>query len=355
MYDHITAFHEGIYGWGGHVIAPGDGLNFRNQTLFISSADTQDLVAPCFSDGLSDYFYHPGGETPDTFHGQIIASLAYFLYAISMEFKFYKIFLGEQDFILINGFANTLPKPERMKPFVEQLCRRRTGVGGRGLMVLTRDSEHSAALTFYSQGGEEEEPGASVLMCAGRYAFDYGLAQNEEIVFQTIGGPRSLQCIDSSHFSCSLGSPATFGEKELFSTEAPDYQVLLESRNERIRCIPVYFSERFAAVYLSGRHTPSQEELLLNKLPHSPVYYRVLDREEIEIPFSLMEGTDCIEAAAAAGTAAVVNGFCERDLDILYMDHERLFFEWNERSNTIFVTATPHYAFAGSYTFDEDG
>lgn len=271
-----------------------------------------------------------------------------------MEFQFYKVFLGGQDYILINGIVNRLPEPEKMSVFVEQLCRRTTGVGGKGLIILTRDSEHSATLSFFSDMGKEEEPGPAVLMCAGRYAFDYGLAQNEEIVFQTMTGPKSLQCIDSSHFSFNLGSPATFEDRALSSADSLDYQVLLESRGESIRCIPVYFSQRIAAVYLSGRYNPSQEELLINRLPHSPVYYRVLDREELEIPVPFITDTDCVEGVAAAGAAAVVNGFCERDLDVLYREHGRFFFEWNERSNTVFVTATPHYAFAGTYTFGED-
>ncbi len=271
-----------------------------------------------------------------------------------MEFQFYKVFLAEHDYILINSFTNRLPEAEQMPVFLRQICNRHTGVGSMGVIILSKDAEHSAALNYFTAAGSEEAPSPEVLMCASRYAFDYGLAQKEEIVLQTAVGPRLLQCIDSSHFSFNMGNPATHDDRAITSTGTVDYQVSLETQNHSLRCIPVYFNNWIAAVYMSERQPRLNEQISLKRISHIPVYYRVLEKEELEFPSSLIEGTDVIEAAASVGVAAVVNGFCERDLVIKGPDDGSFFFEWNERSNTVFVTAKPQYAFAGTFTFNED-
>src|SRR6056297_1637667 len=110
-----------------------------------------------------------------------------------MEFQFYKVFLAEHDYILINSFTNRLPDADQRPGFLRKISDRHTGVGGLGVIILSRDAEHSASLNFFTANGSEKAPSPEVVMCAGRYAFDYGLAQKEEIVLQTAGGPRLLQ------------------------------------------------------------------------------------------------------------------------------------------------------------------
>ncbi len=271
-----------------------------------------------------------------------------------MEISFYKVFLGTRDYILINGFHKPLPSEDQLVEFSRQICRRHTGVGGMGLIILEPDSEHSAALQFWTPDGSESSPSSAVLMCASRYVFDYGLAQKEKIVMQTIAGPATLQCIDSQHFSLLIGTPTSDGSHPIIPGQAVDYQVQIKTGDMTVSCTPVQFANPLAAIYMTERQERVHAPLQMKGGVYLPVQYRVFSSEEIELPRLLFDEIDSIEAAAAAAVAAVSNGFCERDAVVLQPDGGQFFFEWNERSNSVYITATPRYAFAGSFAFEEE-
>lgn len=271
-----------------------------------------------------------------------------------MEFDFYKVFLAESDYIIINAFRQSAPPEDQMSLFARQICKRSSGVGGIGLMFIYPDSEHSAALQYFSAQGEDIAPSSEALICAARYAFDFGLAQKEEIVLQTQKGPQSLQCIDSSHFSYRVGTPTYDGTQPLQADGTVDYQISASIGGQSFRCTPVHLRVPMAAVYLKENQKLAPEKITINEMDFLPIGYRVLSGEELQLQDPYPENTDCVEAAASAGVAAVVNGFCDRDAVILTHKQESFFFEWNERSNTVFVTGTPRYAFVGSFTFGED-
>lgn len=191
-------------------------------------------------------------------------------------------------------------------------------------------------------------------MCSARYAFDYGLAQKKEIVLQTSAGPASLQCIDSLHFSLLVGTPTSDGSRVIEADGTVDYQVQVKSGEMTINCTPIQFVTPLAAIYMTERQVRADHPLLLNNREYLPVHYRVFSLEELELSQPLLNDIDSIEAAAAAAVAAVSNGFCDRDAVVLYPHGGRFFFEWNQRSNSVYITATPRYAYTGSFAFEEE-
>lgn len=278
-----------------------------------------------------------------------------------MEFGFYKLFIATHDYILINAFRNEVPGEETVTPLVRRLCHRREGIGGMGVIFLTPSTEQSASMYYYTAHGEEQSPPIEVLMCGGRYAFDFGLVQQGEIVFDTQRGMDRLQCIDSSHFSYRVGIPRSDSENRIVPGGSIDFQVSLQSQGRTIQSTPVLFNRAYAAIY-SSNFSAAESKRVPPSFPiagseHTPVLYQVNSSDEIllSVPEAAEVLPDIVEAAAAAGVAAVANGFCDRDLVIRLSAGGRFFFEWNERSNSVYLAGTPHYAFSGSYsTEDED-
>jgi diaminopimelate epimerase len=60
-------------------------------------------------------------------------------------------------------------------------------------------------------------------------------------------------------------------------------------------------------------------------------------------------GSGC---AAAAVVAAVVNGFCDREV-FVRLPAGDLYLEWREDSNRLLVTGPAVYAFTGTFPFEE--
>src|SRR6056297_1639221 len=278
----------------------------------------------------------------------------------SMEFGFYKLFIANHDYILINAFSNKISKEDNITHLVQRLCNRREGIGGMGVIFISPSSEQSASLSYYSGEGEELSPPIEVLMCAGRYAFDFGLVQRGELVFDTDRGMEKLQCIDSSHFSYRVGIPHSDTEHQIVPGGSIDFQVSLQSQGRTIQSTPVLFKHPYAALY-SSDFSAHERARIPASMPiagrdHTLVLYQVNSSDEIllSVQNSAEVLLDIVEAAAAAGVAAAANGFCDRDLVIRLSTGGRFFFEWNERSNSVHVAGTPHYAFSGSYSSEDE-
>ncbi|MFW5712914.1 MAG: hypothetical protein ACOCZA_13310 [Spirochaetota bacterium] len=277
-----------------------------------------------------------------------------------MEFGFYKLFIATHDYILINAFNNEMPLEESTAPLVRRLCNRSEGIGGMGVIFITPSTEQSAALFYYGADGQARTPPIEVLMCAGRYAFDFGLVQRGELVFDTERGMEKLQCIDSSHFSYRVGLPHSDTEHRIVPGGSIDFQVSLQSQGRTIQSTPVLFKHPYAAIY-SSDFSANEREHIPASVPiagrnHTLVLYKVNSSDEIllSVQNSAEVLPDIVEAAAAAGVAAAANGFCDRDLVIRLSTGGRFFFEWNERSNSVYVAGTPHYAFSGSYSSEDE-
>jgi len=277
-----------------------------------------------------------------------------------MEFGFYKLFIANHDYILINAFNNEMPEEKHTAPLVNRVCNRHEGIGGMGVIFISPSNEQSASLNYYSADGNEQVPPIEVLMCAGRYAFDFGLVQQEELIFDTSRGSERLHCIDSSHFSYRVGIPFSKPESQIVPGSSIDFQVSLQTQGRSIQSTPVLFSRPYAAIYSSNFSTPDSDKVP-RSVPiagqdHTLVLYQVRSSEEIvfSVPETITVLPDIVEAAAAAGVAAVTNGFCDRDLIIQLSTGGRFFFEWNERSKSVYLAGTPHYAFSGTYSSDDD-
>jgi len=271
-----------------------------------------------------------------------------------MELSFYKIHLAFRDYIIVNSLTVELPSQEELRSFVRSICQRNSGVGARGVLLLVSDREHSGGVRFFDYRGEERQPGPEALICLARYAFDYGLAHSGKIVLQSLSGPKELQCIDSSHFSICAGTPTSDGRNRIFADSGIDYQVHVKAGHRSLNYTPVHLDQSIAAVHVEGDANLLRRPLELDIDSSLPVAYTVLSKDEARLLSPLEENVDIIQAAAGIGVAAVANGFCEKDIVVYLEGNNRLFFEWNERSNTVYIAADPRYAFSGYYTFGED-
>ncbi|MFP4491453.1 MAG: hypothetical protein ACLFNZ_08250 [Spirochaetaceae bacterium] len=277
-----------------------------------------------------------------------------------MELDFYKLHLNGHDFILVNGFRQPLPEDSGLGLLSNYMSDRREGVGARGIIFLFPGEEHQGDIVYYNRRGEETDLPADGLLCAARYAFDFGLADKGTLVLENRNTAHSVQCIDGVHFRYSLETPATVSGEPIYSGKEADLSVRLRVGPRTLSCTPLKFREITVAIYSKEEQFSEStlvagldEELDMEKSHYKPVGYQVYTRDELSIFFRNMEEGDAVEGAAAAATAAVLGGFCDQDVVILYRGGKFLY-EWNQRTNRVFITGTPLYVFSGSYELDEE-
>ncbi|MBN2808495.1 MAG: diaminopimelate epimerase [Deltaproteobacteria bacterium] len=91
------------------------------------------------------------------------------------------------DFIIIDNRHAVFPEKNRVR-LVAALCRRATGVGADGLILLEDDPEFDFRWHFYNADGSMAEMCGNGGRCAARFAYLQGMAA-AEMVFRTVAGP----------------------------------------------------------------------------------------------------------------------------------------------------------------------
>ncbi len=100
--------------------------------------------------------------------------------------RFWKMNGSGNDFIVIDNREEAFPRNGRPE-LVARLCRRQTGVGADGLILLENDSEVDFRWRFYNADGSEAEMCGNGGRCAARFAVLHGLAP-QRLVFRTLAG-----------------------------------------------------------------------------------------------------------------------------------------------------------------------
>jgi diaminopimelate epimerase len=99
---------------------------------------------------------------------------------------FYKYQGTGNDFILIDNRLNTFPKEDTK--LVAQLCERRFGVGGDGLILLEDDPEHDFSMIYYNSDGNPSSMCGNGGRCIVAFAQKLGVIQKEETTFSAPDG-----------------------------------------------------------------------------------------------------------------------------------------------------------------------
>jgi diaminopimelate epimerase len=283
-----------------------------------------------------------------------------FVYNVVMELDFYKIHLNGHDFILVNGFRQPLPGEDHMGAVIRRMCNRGMGVGARGAVLLYPGEEHQGRVVYYDGSGEEAPVPLDALLCTSRYAFDFGLADRGTTVLENRGDALSVQCLDGIHFRHSLEVPGTVTGEPILKADDADLSVRVRVGPRSLSCKPLRFRTTLIAIYADPRVFSENTvidglagELEIEEEQYSAVGYQVYTRDELTIFFRDPGEGDAVEGAAAAASAAVIGGFCDRDVVVHYRGGKFLY-EWNETDGRVFITGTPLYVFTGNYEVDEN-
>ena len=108
------------------------------------------------------------------------------------------------DFILIDHREPFL-KEDRLKDFIQKVCRRRTSVGADGLILIERSQRADFKWRFYNSDGSEAEMCGNGGRCAARFAYLKGIA-GPSLKFETLAGILSAQ-VDGKRVKLEMTKP----------------------------------------------------------------------------------------------------------------------------------------------------
>lgn len=279
-----------------------------------------------------------------------------------MDVDLIKLYICKNDFLLINYLHLDRPSDTMLAALARHVCRRKTGIGANGLLLILPGKHERIRIKLYTPFGYPAELCNDALFSLGRYAFDSGQFSEGKLRVETDNGIREIEAIDSNNFRISLGPPfnlETNGEMKELPNREYTQSVVLDNRQYMIT--PLLLQQKGAIFFTNEESIDSMKQLSESFMKSSdqqlrslqPIFVIVLSREDIIVyTWYKRFPKDYISAASLGATASIVNGFCDNEI-IIHNKQEHCYFQWNQESNNILVTAAPKYVFSGSYYFEE--
>lgn len=99
--------------------------------------------------------------------------------------KFTKMQGAGNDFLLIDGFKYNL---EEIVPKIKNLCDRKFGVGGDGIMIALPSETCDIKMFYYNSDGSQGEMCGNGLRCFVKFVYEKGIVQKENLKIETLAG-----------------------------------------------------------------------------------------------------------------------------------------------------------------------
>ncbi len=246
-----------------------------------------------------------------------------------MKLKFAKMHGCGNDYIYFDCFHQTVEDPAGLS---QKLSRPHFGIGADGIILIEPSETADARMRIFNKDGSEGKMCGNGIRCTAKFLYDTGLVPKETMTIDTLSGPKELRlCVKNGKtelVTVDMG-PAEFTPEKI-PVLLPGKEVagaVLEAggKQHRITCVSmgnphcVIFTEdpqaiclekEGAAVAASPIFPEGVNVEFVRRIGPAQLQMRVWERGSGE---TLACGT----GACAAASAAVKNGLCDKDKEIL--------------------------------------
>ena len=106
--------------------------------------------------------------------------------------KFTKMQGCGNDYIYVNGFAETGYDAESKKELAIRLSDRHFGIGSDGLIFINPSKLADFEMEMYNADGSRAEMCGNGIRCVGKYVYDNGLTDKEVFTVESFGAVKTL-------------------------------------------------------------------------------------------------------------------------------------------------------------------
>lgn len=274
--------------------------------------------------------------------------------------KFTKMHGIGNDYIYINCFKENVENPNELSI---KMSDRHFGVGSDGIVLIMKSDRADFRMRMFNSDGSEAEMCGNATRCIGKYVYDNGLTDKDEITLETLAGIKKLK---------------------LFIKDGKVEKVTVNMGEPILtpQCIPVdYMGEEFINKCISVGGDEYAITCVSMGNPHAVTYMDNIDNLEIEKIGPLFEthqifpshtNTEfvkvinkntlqmrvwergagetlaCGTGACAVLVSSVLNGLSDRKATIKLLGGD-LEIEWNENDNCVYMTGPAKTVFEGEW------
>lgn len=288
-----------------------------------------------------------------------------------MKIPFTKMHGAGNDFVMINGIENKLPK--NLKNFSKQICHRHFGIGADQVLIARESQKGDFTMVIYNADGGEVEMCGNGIRCFFKFLHEQKLTQKTHLKIETLAGiieptllpdhPKTTS--NTVWVKVNMGKPILDGAKipvqargkivnyrfvpsrvkELLPTDPQSFLITSVSMGNPHCVIFVDDVKKFPVARIGS---------LIETDPFFPKRVNV-EFVQIKNRQHLLQRTwergsgetyACGTGASAVAVAAVLNNFADRELTISLKGGDLDLF-WDEKNNQVFKTGPATTVFEG--------
>ncbi len=280
--------------------------------------------------------------------------------------KFTKMQGAGNDYVYVDCTERELADPAAVSRFVSD---RHFGIGADGLILIGRSERADFRMDMYNADGSRGAMCGNGIRCVGKYVYDRGMIDREEISIDTLAGIKYLKLTvrdgKVEQVRVNMGAPVLKPQEiPIIAEQEPVVREPIEVCGKTWKITCVSMGNPHAVIFID---TPVKEFPLEQigpcfenheRFPRriNTEFARVLDPHTIEMRVwerGSGETLACGTGSCATAVAAVLNGYCERDVTIRLLGGD-LRIEWSEEDGCVYMTGPAKTVFDGTIELPED-
>lgn len=261
--------------------------------------------------------------------------------------KFTKMHGIGNDYVYINCFEEAVYNPEVLSRMVSD---RHFGIGSDGLILIKPSEIGDCRMQMFNADGSEGAMCGNAIRCVGKYVYDHGIVNKEQLSVETKSGIKYLdmEVQDGRVISVTVD----MGEPEL--TSELSEAIMVDGVEYRFTGISmgnphaVYYMDEIDSLDLEKIGSAFEHH---GRFPErtNTEFIRLIDRSHIQMRVwerGSGETLACGTGAAASVAASVLMGYTDRKVEVI-LRGGNLTIYWDEKSNHIFMTGPAAQVFHG--------
>jgi diaminopimelate epimerase len=282
---------------------------------------------------------------------------------MTVTLEFTKMHGAGNDFVVLDGIAQALPPLEAL---ARRLADRHFGVGADQVLVLRRSRDADFRMEIYDADGTQAEMCGNGIRALYKYLRDRGLAPDDEISVETLGGIVRPRWCGGDRVQVEMGRPVLEPQKiptTLGAGRGPLVDVPLELEGARLRVTCVSMGNPHAVVFVDDVDA-APVTALGPRLERHPAF-----PERVNVEFAQVVGRErarqrtwergtgetlaCGSGACAVLVAGVLSGRLARAVRIELRGGE-LELRWEAPHAPVFLTGPAAEVFTGRIAIREE-
>ncbi len=303
--------------------------------------------------------------------------------------KFTKMEGLGNDYVYVNCFAEKVEDPSALAVKVSD---RHFGIGSDGLILIKPSEKADFTMDMYNADGSRSEMCGNGIRCVGKYVYDYGLTDKEEISVETLAGIKYLKFVINKktpedrgtveRVTVNMGAPilkpedvpvhlpnaeggSFVSEEKAAVVQAcgvdpanavVDAPVTINGKAYNITCVSM--GNPHCISFIDNVDNLDIEEVG-PQFEQNPMFPRRVNAEFVElvdrthVKMRVWErGTGetlaCGTGACASVVACILNGHTEDEVKITLLGGD-LTIRWDKNENTVYMTGPARVVFDGEY------